>query len=444
MDLSLKVDHLSKSFSSVLFDNVTLNVQGPAKIALIGDNGSGKSTFLKMLAGVESVPQGKIIWGKDSYISYMEQELEKDLDTASGGERKVIKLNQLFYGGSNVLLLDEPDNHLDVDNRLWFQQLVKNFEGILIVISHDRTFLRKCVDKIWLLEEQTIKEYPFSYDKFADVYEENRSARIHNWEVQEKERKRLETALKEAQRRASMSDTSAATYWALETRYNRFVEQMPEKPEESRSLHLTVSVDKQPKRKTAIHLKDLNKSFENNHVLKGLSLHVFCGEKIAINAPNGSGKSTLLNVLSGRLPYESGEVYIGPNLKIGYYTQKHLASLEENRTLVDELQKSVHLDYYRAVSYLKKFMFTEAQINSQVKYLSGGQKSRLQLAKFLGTNPDILILDEPTNHLDLKTVLALEKFLSEYKGTLILVSHDRELVKKVTERIYTINTGKLE
>lgn len=156
MDISLRISHISKSYSNVLFEDVTLGVTGPTRIGLIGDNGSGKSTLLKMIAGEESVPVGSITWGKDAKVGYLEQELGKDLDTASGGEKKIIKLSQLFYGDYNVILLDEPDNHLDIDNRLWFQSLVEDFDGILIIISHDRSFLRKCVDKIWLLEEENI------------------------------------------------------------------------------------------------------------------------------------------------------------------------------------------------------------------------------------------------------------------------------------------------
>ena len=444
MALSLRVSQVSKSFNSTLFDGVTLHVQGPVRIALIGDNGLGKSTFLKMLAGLEPTPTGDIHWGKDTNVGYVEQEIGEYLDTASGGEKKIIKLSQLFFSDYNVLLLDEPDNHLDLDNRLWFRTLVERFSGILIVISHDRTFLRRSVDKIWLLEEETIKEYPFTYDKFADVYGDTMAARTHLWEVQEKERKRLEKMVEAFRRKAAASQAFAKLYHSVEKRYNRFVLEMVKKPPKMKTVDLGTGTAKQPARKTAISLKALNKSYGNNHVLKGLSLHVFCGEKVAISAPNGSGKSTLLNIISGTLQYDSGKVYLGPNLKIGYYTQEHLESLDENASLIDEIQKSVLMDWYKAGAYLKKFMFTEEQIKSAVKYLSGGQKSRLQLAKFLGTNPDVLILDEPTNHLDLKTVITLQKFLIDYPGTLVLVSHDRELVEKVTDKNYILGEGTLK
>ena len=134
---------------------------------------------------------------------------------------------------------------------------------------------------------------------------------------------------------------------------------------------------------------------------------------------------------------------IGPELKIGYYAQEHLQALDENATLLDELQKSDPVDFYSGKGFLKRFLFTDEQINNAVRFLSGGQKSRLQLAKFLSTNPDILVLDEPTNHLDLRTVLSLENFLKSYTGTLILVSHDQNLVKNVVDRIYRLIDGKL-
>ena len=440
MDLSLQVSQVSKTFSNSLFDRVNLVVDQPAKIALIGDNGSGKSTFIKMLAGLEPCVTGKITWGKDAKVGYLDQELGKDLDTASGGQKKMIKLTQLFYSDFNVLLLDEPDNHLDLDNRAWFGDLVDNFAGSLIVISHDRQFLRKYPHKIWLLEEEKITEYPFNYDKFAQTYGDTMAARAHLFETQEKERRRLEKMVEAFRRKAASSDAFARLYHSTKKRYERYVSDMVQKPPESKDLNLGTKTAGQPARKTAVYLKDVNKSYGSNQVLKNFSLHVFCGEKVAICAPNGSGKSTLLNIISQRVKQDFGEVYLGPNLKVGCYTQEHLESLDEKAKVVDELQKSIHVDWYKAGAYLKKFMFTNSQINSEVKYLSGGQKSRLQLAKFLGTNPDVLILDEPTNHLDLKTVVALEKFLIDYPGTLILVSHDEELVEKVTDRVIDLNS----
>ena len=439
MAITLQITNLAKTFNDLLFENINISFAGSAKIGLIGDNGCGKSTLLKMLAGEEPIITGSILWSRDTQIGYLPQEIDDEIDSVSGGEKKIIKLAQLFYGNYDVLLLDEPDNHLDIEHREWFAQLVRDFAGIVIVISHDRKFLRETTDHIWHMEEKTLRAYKYGYEKFREIYEGEREARQHLWETQEKERKRLaELVVRLRNENASPTLLSNAKH-----RYTNYESEMVEKPAKEKSLNLNIKLVDQPKRKTAIHIKDLNKSYGKNIVLKNLNLHLFCGEKIAILAPNGSGKSTLLNIIVGKQKTTSSEVHIGNDLKMGFYNQQHLGTLDENATLIEEIQKTKGTFYYDAIGYLKRFKFDENQIKSSVKFLSGGQKSRLQLAKFFSLNPDILILDEPTNHLDLKTVLALENFLKEYKGTLILVSHDLELVHNTVSKIYDLKSGQL-
>ena len=344
----------------------------------------------------------------------------------------------------NVLLLDEPDNHLDWDHKQWFCQLVKEFSGIVIVISHDRIFLEEAVDNIWHLEEQRIKAYGFGYSKFKEIYEDNMASRLHLWEVQEKERLRLADLVKRLRIQAASNDKFVGRYHSAEKRYDRWVRDMVEKPPEQKTVQMQTKVSDQHAKKTAIYIDNLEKYYEKHHVLRGVHLHAFCGEKIAIMAPNGSGKSTLLNIIVGKISASSGTMQIGDGLKIGYYAQDHLDALDERLTLIEELQKSQGFFHYDGVAYLKRFLFTPAQIGQPVSLLSGGQKSRLQLAKFLATNPDILVLDEPTNHLDLRTVLSLEQFLKTYEGTLILVSHDQKLVEACISRQYLLKNGVLE
>lgn len=444
MSATLQVSYVGKSYNLPLFEGVTLAANSLVKIGLIGDNGSGKSTFLKILAGRETADQGQVAWSSDPKIGYLEQEIITDPYDVSGGEKKILRLAELFYSDYNVLLLDEPDNHLDLDHKIWFEQLVKDFSGIAVIISHDRKFLETAVDKIWLLEERQIKEYSFDYTKFKEIYEGEMSSRQHLWEVQEKERQRLEEIVKRFRVWAARSSKLAGRYHSAVKRYEKFVQNMVAKPPEARKIGLRVNLDKQHRRKTAVQLKGVAKSYGDNRVLADVNLHLFCGEKMAISAPNGAGKSTLLNILVGKISPDSGTVNIGPGLKLGYYAQEHLEILDEHATLVEEMQKSAPLAYYDAVGYLKKFLFDKNQARQEVRLLSGGQKSRLQLAKFLATNPDILVLDEPTNHLDLKTVVALERFLVDYSGTLILVSHDRELVGKVVDTVYQLQAGSLK
>lgn len=443
MAVSLRALNVAKRFNVPLFTEVSLSVEEPQVIALIGDNGSGKSTFLKMLAGLEPVEEGSILWGKGLKIGYLEQEIISNTFEVSGGEKKILRLAELFYSDYDVLLLDEPDNHLDAEHKDWFKELVKDFSGLIVVISHDRNFLSETTTRTWLLEEKRIADYAFGYTKFRQIYELEMTSRQHLWETQEKERMRLKDIVEWFRARAAASGKLAKAYHSAVKRYERFVDSMVEKPPKATELDLKLDLGKQHRRKTALHVQGLTKSFGENLVLAGVNLHLFCGEKIAINAPNGSGKSTLLNLVMGKLEQDGGTIRIGDGLKVGCYAQEHLEALDENNSMVGELQSSVSLAYYDAVAYLKKFMFGHDQIRSQVRLLSGGQKSRLQLAKFLAENPDILILDEPTNHLDLKTVLALENFLEGYEGALVLVSHDRELVRNVVKKVYELKNGLL-
>lgn len=443
MSPCVQITNLSKSFDNPLFDNVNLSATAPRKIGLIGDNGSGKSTFLKMLAGLEPVVEGQIIWSPDSQIGYLEQEILTDTFDVSGGQKKILRLTEVFYSQNNVVLLDEPDNHLDLDHKYWFEQLVRDFPGIAIIISHDRNFLSRAVDTIWNLHEAEIKSYPFAYDRFKEVYERELGSRQHLWETQEKERQRLADLVKLFRIRATSNSKMSGRYSSMVKRYEKFVAEMVDKPPVEVKIKFSAAIAKQHHRKTALFLKDISKSYGDNQVLKQLNLHVFCGEKVAINAPNGSGKSTLLNIIANRLPLDTGEVKLGSGLHLGYYLQDHAEALDENSSLIEEIRKSAPLNEYQAMRFLKRFFFTEHQTKSATKYLSGGQKSRLQLAKFLATNPEVLILDEPTNHLDLKTVLALESFLKEYTGALVLVSHDQELVANTVDTLYHLEDGKL-
>ena len=438
MNARLQVVDLGKKFNEALFSEVNLTIGSATKIGLIGDNGSGKSTLLKVLAGLDTADEGRVEWSRDTKIGYLEQEIQSDTFDVSGGEKKILRLTELFYGGYDALLLDEPDNHLDVDHKLWFEQLVSEFEGIVIVISHDRKFLTSGVTKIWLLTEKQVTEYPFAYDKFRSVYLGNMEHRQHTWEVQEKERKRLAEIVARFRVWAASNSKLTGRYHSAVKRYDKFVAEMVVKPPKEQHMAMSSDIGRQHARKTAVLLKGLHKSFGSNQVLNGIDLHLFCREKIAIAAPNGSGKSTLLNIIARRIDPDAGDMRIGEGLKCGYYVQEHLEALDDNSDMISELQKSSAFAHYDAVAYLKKFLFIESQLTLPIKRLSGGQKARLQLARFLATNPDILILDEPTNHLDLKTVEALENFLKDYAGALILVSHDLELVDAVAEKVYEV------
>ncbi len=436
----LKIKNLVKHYNQPLLEGINLSHSGKGIIALIGDNGSGKSTLLKIITGLEQQDSGEIIWDIAPTIGYLTQEIT-DYETLSGGQKKLAKLAELLYSNQfDVILLDEPDNHLDLDNKIWLEEALAAYHGLVILISHDRTFLKNVTTKVWLLENHQIKTYPFGYDKFKQVYEEEESAAADLYKTQAKEKKRLEEMALMFRDKGFIG-----AYHNTQKRLNRLESEMVENPE-LKKAQITIQTKLENKviaRKTAILVKDLVFCYPDQKILDGANMHLFVQDKVALLSPNGTGKSTLINLLLGKFKPNSGEAKIGLNLRIGYYSQEHSATLPLEETPQSIFAKHYPLNDYEIEAILKKFFFNKQTMRSKVWTLSGGQKSRLQLALFLCATPDMIILDEPTNHLDLKSVLALETFLKDYQGTVLLVSHDRELVKNVCQTAYTITNKRL-
>ncbi|OGD70198.1 hypothetical protein A3A84_00395 [Candidatus Collierbacteria bacterium RIFCSPLOWO2_01_FULL_50_23] len=436
----LKIKALVKHYNQPLLEGINLSHSGKGVIALIGDNGSGKSTLLKLIALLEQQDSGEIIWDGEHTIGYLTQEIT-DYETLSGGQKKIAKLAELLYSNQyDVVLLDEPDNHLDLDNKIWLEEAMKSYSGLIILISHDRKFLENTSTKVWLLENHQIKTYPFGYAKFKQVYQEEEFAKADLYKTQAKEAKRLE-----AMALMFRDKGFIGAYHNTQNRLTRLKSEMVENPE-AKKAQITIQTkleNKIIKRKTAILVKDLFFGYDSQPLFSNANLHLFVQDKTALLSPNGTGKSTLINLLLSKLTPVSGEAKIGPNLRVGYYSQEHSATLPLEETPLSIFAKQYPLSDYEIEAILKKFFFNKQTMRSKVWTLSGGQKSRLQLALFLYTNPDLLILDEPTNHLDLKSVLALETFLKEYEGAVLLVSHDRELVKNVCDSVYTISNKQI-
>jgi ATPase subunit of ABC transporter with duplicated ATPase domains len=437
---NLKIKNLVKHYNEPLLEGINLTHTGKGIVAVIGDNGSGKSTLLKIMAGLEQQDSGEIIWDTPPTIGYLTQEIT-DYESLSGGQKKIAKLAELLYSHQyDVVLLDEPDNHLDLDNKIWLEQALVDFDGLVILISHDRTFLANVSTRVWLLEDHILKTYPHNYAKFRRIYEEEESAAADLFKTQVKEKKRLE------QMALMFRDKGfIGAYHNTQKRLARLIAEMGTDPKlKSAKISLESRLEnKIIKNKTAILIKDLVFGYDSEKLFDHANLHLFVQDKVALLSPNGTGKSTLINLLLGKLEPQSGEAKIGPNLKVGYYSQEHSATLPLEETPLSIFSKTYPLFDWDIERILKKFFFTHQTMRSKVWTLSGGQKSRLQLALFLYTNPDLLILDEPTNHLDLKSVMALETFLQEFEGTVLLISHDRELVKNTCHRVYTISNHRL-
>lgn len=443
--ISLAATKLSKSYHKVLFGDFTLSIEGRHVIGLIGDNGSGKSTLLRMLAGEEKTDTGSIRWGSDVSLGYLPQELTTN-ETLSGGQKKISEIRKLIFAEKrNVILLDEPDNHLDIENKIWLEEVIKKFNGLIIMISHDRKLLANVTDQVWNVSEEKVNVYNFGYEKFVDFYQQELEERFHLFKTQEKEKQRLEKLVETLRGRAASNDKFVGAYHSTEKRLEKFKKEMAAPPPKTKdSLGIKVDLDKQHKRKTAILATNISKAYGEKMILEDLKLHLFCGEKVAIMGANGKGKSTLMKILAGVLKPDTGTVEFGTDLKTGYYSQDHFDRLNPENTPIDELNSVKPGDEFGFGKYLEQFLFDKRTSKTQIKYLSGGQRSRVQLAKFLILNPEVLLLDEPTNHLDIPSVESLEKFLLNYQGAFVLISHDRALVENVAQTIYTIEEGKLE
>jgi ATP-binding cassette subfamily F protein 3 len=443
--INLKITKLEKSYNQPLLENVSLSHTGHGLVALIGDNGSGKSTLLKILAGLEEQDSGKIEWQGEPRIGYLQQEIDS-LPTLSGGQKKVTLLADLIYSGLyDVLLLDEPDNHLDIENKNWLINAMQSFAGLIIMISHDRHLLKQVSTHTWLVEDGLIRTYPFGYEKFVLEYQKERDDLEHLFHVQDREHKRLNDLVERFRQKAASGTKAARYYHALQKRLIRFEQEMVKDPKK-RDSHIEISTSlsgKQIKHKIAIMVKDLQFSYPDNSIFEDASLYIEVGEKVALISANGTGKSTLIKLILGQLDPSQGLAKIGESLKVGYYSQEHLETLDKDSTPIDCFTKKFPIADYQAASVLRKFYFSKHSIKSKIWTLSGGQKARLQLALFLYTNPDVLILDEPTNHLDLKSVAALEEFLVEYQGTVLLISHDHELLNNVCDIAYELKNKKI-
>ena len=443
--INLKITKLEKSYSQPLLENVTLNHTGNGIVALIGDNGSGKTTLLKIIAGLEEQDSGQIEWQGEPRIGYLQQEIDS-LPTLSGGQKKIALLANLIYSSLyDVFLLDEPDNHLDIENKQWLASAIQAFDGLIIMISHDRHLLKQITTHTWLVEDGSIRTYPFGYEKFVLEYQKERDDLEHLFHVQDREHKRLKELVERFRQKAASGTKAARYYHALEKRLARFEAEMIKDPKK-RDSHIQLSTSlsgKQIKHKIAIMVKDMSFSYPENSVFEKASMYIEVGEKVALISANGTGKTTLIKLILGQLEPSEGLAKIGENLKVGYYFQEHLETLDKGVTPIDCFTKRFPIADYQAAAVLRKFYFDKHTIKSKIWTLSGGQKARLQLALFLYTNPDILILDEPTNHLDLKSVAALEEFLVDYEGTVLLISHDHDLLNNVCDIAYEIKNQKI-
>jgi ATP-binding cassette subfamily F protein 3 len=471
----ITIKNLTIAFpEKTLFSNFNATVLTRDRIGLMGKNGSGKSTLLKAIAGIFKDYQGEItVQGKVSYmdqyrtfeartpyeyymkvadtpekqkqvrsilkgLGFPEEDWERDISTFSGGERTKLQLGRLFVEDPDFLLLDEPTNFLDIESIEFLKELLRSFRGGYIIISHDRDFLRNTCEKFWEINNERIWVFDMDFDSYH----------LERQRIIETQRRQLVNIQREIERLRTIIDRYKK--WGREkfTKQAKSKEKMLEKmleelenmpnlylEEEEKSINIP-----EPDNTGYVVLEVKNVSW--NGLLKNVSFTVYQGDKIAIVGPNGSGKTTLLKIINGQTNY-TGQITFGYNVK-AVYLEQFVDQLDLENTVFDELfEEMPDKPDYVIRAYAGKFGFRGEDVFKTVADLSGGERQILALAKVLLRKPNVLILDEPTNHMDLETVEALESALKEYKGAVLLVSHDLELIRNVCNRFFTIKNGEL-
>ena len=428
---SLVAAGISKSYGAELvLSDVDLVVPPRARIGLVGPNGTGKSTLLRLLAGLEEPDAGRIRRTPPSLaVGYLAQERDGG-GTRSGGEKARTALAAVLRGGFDVLLLDEPTNDLDFAGLAWLKRSLASHPGSLVVVSHDRAFLDRTVTRIVELDEWTraAKEYSGGWSDYEAERERRRERHYRRWESSVAERRRIEEQqrrMAEWERRGygqgrkkKKSKDVKRTYGAKLARVETV-----EKPYEPWELHLALS--------PATRSGDVVVRLEHAVLERGafrlgpLDLEVGWGDRLAIAGPNGSGKTTLLDALLGRLPLTSGSRRLGPGVVLGELEQDR-AALSGPQTLLE-----VFRDFKEetARTLLAKFGLGADDVLRSAESLSPGERTRAGLALLTARGVNCLVLDEPTNHLDVEAIEELERALTAYDGTVILVTHDRRFLE---------------
>lgn len=460
----LLAKNVTKKFDDrTLFSNIDFKLSGKKKVGLVGRNGCGKSTLFRMITGEEETTSGNIskIGEKIGYIPqefefpdemvgiYLEEILEnkweyfrieklvkqlqftnfdpyQELNTLSEGQKMKVKLMELMLQEPTTLLIDEPTNHLDIEGIEWFEKYIKSLPLPVLMISHDRQFLNNIIDEIWEIEREGLIKYVGDYDN----YKEEKLKLIDKWndEYKAQERKRLQLErLLENVRKIGDGHKRSKAISSAKSRIARLEKEKKSKYEKKVMKNVKIQTEVH-KSKLMLRLEDISKNYGDTKVFENLNMELRGGEKVWLFGPNGAGKTTLVKIVMGIEKPDSGVVKIGENMKIGYFSQIQKRSTSK-KNIMEEFIARTNCFYGAVSTYLGKFLFSEKDIKEKgLSQLSPGERARFEFAIFSYNDYDLLILDEPDNHLDIETKEVLEQSLRDYKGTILLVSHDRYFV----------------
>ncbi|MDA7500466.1 ATP-binding cassette domain-containing protein, partial [Akkermansiaceae bacterium] len=466
----------------VLFENSEMTINWGERVALVGPNGAGKSTLFKIVLKEEDADQGTVDldeygmvgylaqeagnpgnasimeiamgitaehrevletmrtmaedseeFGKSqdrweelngyqlepkakkilSGLGYSQEDFDRPADMFSGGWIMRAHLARLLVEEPDLLMLDEPTNHLDLNSLMWFQKYLQQYPGALLIISHDRSFMDGVVEKVYEIDEQKFINYTGNYTKYLQLKDERYDQQMKAFQNQKKEIARIQEFIDKFRSVGSKASQVQSRVKMIEKMVRL---PKPRKPRKLFHFHFP-----QPPRSTqrVISLENVDKAYGDNVLYKNLDVHIERGDRIVLVGPNGAGKSTLMKMIAGIEKGDAGRRNVGTTTKIGYFSQHRSMTLNENNSVLEEVvEAGGGMRENEARAILGSFLFKKDDVSKRVKILSGGEKSRLSLVKFLVDPPNLLLMDEPTTHLDLTSIEALVSALKQYEGTL--------------------------
>ncbi|MFJ1473078.1 ABC-F family ATP-binding cassette domain-containing protein [Capnocytophaga cynodegmi] len=511
----LNVHDLSVSFQGeYLFENVAFMLNAGDRVGLIGKNGAGKSTMLKLLAKELKPDSGTIATDKEINIGFLKQDIDfengrtileeayqafqeikrledkidqihnemelrtdyesesyhnlmdtlseithryeiiggyqykgntekvllglgfqrsdfqKQTDTFSGGWRMRIELAKLLLQNNDILLLDEPTNHLDIESIIWLEQFLTTYAGAVVIVSHDKMFLDNVTNRTIEISVGKIYDYPKPYSKFLELRQEIREQQLASQKNQEKKIQQTEKLIEKFRAKATKASMAQSLMKKLDK-----IERIEVDEEDNAVMNVRFPVSVTPG-KVVLEIQNASKNYGEKEVLQNIDLLIERGSKIAFVGQNGQGKTTLAKMIVDEIPFE-GSIRLGHNVQLGYFAQNQAAYLDGEISVVDTMFHAANDSNRMNIrDILGSFLFRGDDVEKKVKVLSGGERNRLALAKMLLSDFNVLVMDEPTNHLDIKSKNVLKKALQNFEGTLIIVSHDRDFLQGLTDKVY--------
>jgi len=485
--MQLQSNSITKEYSDrIILDNINFTISDSQHIGLIGQNGSGKTTLLKILAAKEFPDHGQIIKiPKNLSLGFIPQVADFDCQLSvtdnlikslsldeteiyqiyialndlqigdiatklfgqlSAGQKTKVYLARILIQQPDILLLDEPTNHLDIQSIQWLENYLQNYPGAFLIVSHDRRFLDNVTNTIFELNNCQVRSYGGNYSFYKHQKQIELKAQQRNFVVQEKKVTRLQELIRVVKNKTQQREvnTSGADFKirkqaAASASRAKSTEKMLakellefgiEKPQPIPELSLLFH-PKQESSQVVAYLNNISVKFNHQNIIKNFSLVINHRDRLALVGSNGSGKSTLIKTILGQIKPDMGSVQIGNHIDIGYLPQEH-HQINSSSNLLDYLMTQSKLDRTSAYRLVKRFLFTEDDLVTQVNKLSSGQKSKLSLVVIMASGANFIILDEPTNYLDIPSREALESALISYPGTLLVISHDRYFLDRIS------------